>query len=285
MPPHVAARRKAHLLASAAHHQHVLHCGAGAIGEGLIDSRLEGHGAVLTEAAIGRDQKLRLTIDQPVPQGLGREAAEHHRMGGADAGAGQHGDRRLRHHRHVESHQIALADSQGLEGIGRLAHLGVELAVGEGAAVTRFPLPDQGRLFGAGPRQVAIETVEAEICGAALEPAGEGGVAPIEHGVERLEPVEFAAGLLAPEGIGIGLGTGRQLPVGDHRADPRAGGQIGRGLEAAPLLKHRFDRGGRGRAELRLGGGGGTGSLGHGLAFRKPLMGHSNPGTGGRPGR
>ena len=256
MPPQVAARLKAHLLLGAAHHQHVRHAGAGTIGQGRIHGRLESHGLVFAEAAIGGDHQLRLTIDQPVPQGLGREAAEHHRMGGADPGAGQHGDGRLGHHRHIEGHQIALADPQRLEGIGYLAHLGMELAVGEAAAVTRLPLPDQSRLVGPGTGQVAIEAVVGKIRGAALEPAGEGGVAPIEHGVEGLEPVQFTAGLLAPEGVGIGFGAGRQFPVGRHRTDPGPGGQLGRGLEAAPLLQHRFDRGSRVAAGHRRGGGG-----------------------------
>ena len=40
---------------------------------------------------------------------VGREAAEHHRVDGAQAGAGEHGDDRLGHHRHVDDHAVALA--------------------------------------------------------------------------------------------------------------------------------------------------------------------------------
>jgi len=38
-------------------------------------------------------------------------------MGRTDASTGQHGDGRFGHHRHVERHQITLADAKGLEGI------------------------------------------------------------------------------------------------------------------------------------------------------------------------
>ena len=37
-----------------------------------------------------------------------REAAEHHRVDGADAGAGVHRDQHLRHHRHVDDDAVAL---------------------------------------------------------------------------------------------------------------------------------------------------------------------------------
>ena len=49
-----------------------------------------------------------------------REAAEHHGMHGAEAGAGEHGDRRLRHHRHVDHHPVARADAERGQGAGEL---------------------------------------------------------------------------------------------------------------------------------------------------------------------
>ena len=36
------------------------------------------------------------------------KAAEHHRVDGADAGAGEHRDGRLGDHRHVDDHAVAL---------------------------------------------------------------------------------------------------------------------------------------------------------------------------------
>ena len=127
-------------------------------------------------------------------------------MGGTDAGAGQHGDGSLRHHGHVEGHQIPFTNPQGLEGIGCLADLSVELAVGEAACVAGFTFPNQGRFLGRGASQVPIEAVVGEVGAAAFKPAGKGGIAPIEHRVKGLKPVQVLAGQVPPEAIGIGLG-------------------------------------------------------------------------------
>ena len=61
------------------------------------------------------------------------EAAEHHRMDGADARAGQHGDHRLGHHRHVDDDAVALADAQVLQHAAQRRHLVAQLGVGVGA--------------------------------------------------------------------------------------------------------------------------------------------------------
>ena len=227
------------------HHEHVLDAGGATVaGKSLIHSRFQGHGLVLAEAAIGGDHRLDLAIDQPVAQGIGREAAEHHRVGRTDAGAGEHGDGRFRHHRHVESHQIPLTDAQGLERIGGFAHFGVQLAVAEAAAIARLPLPDQGRLVGAGAIQVAIEAVEAEVGGAPLKPLGKGRVAPIEHRVKRLKPVQLLPGQISPKAIGISLGFGTEGAIGLHRTDAGPRGQLSRWRKQALFLQHRLDRGG-----------------------------------------
>ena len=61
------------------------------------------------------------------------EAAEHDRVDRADAGAGQHGDHRLRHHRHVEDDAVALGDAQVLQHAAERRHLVAQLGVGVGA--------------------------------------------------------------------------------------------------------------------------------------------------------
>ena len=252
-----------------AHHQHGLHTRSPALGaESLVHRRLERHRLVLAEAAIGGDHGLGLAIDQPVAQGIGREAPEHHRVGGADAGAGQHGNGRLRHHRHIEGHQIALADPQRLERVGGPANLSMQLAVAEGARVARFALPDQGRLLGAGTVEVAVEAVEAQVGGAALKPAGEGRIAPVEHRVEGREPVQLLAGEIAPEAVGIGLRPAAELPVSLHRADAGTGRQGGGRHEQPLFLQHRLDRHGSGCCAVRR----------HGI--RRRGLGHGSSGSG-----
>ena len=51
------------------------------------------------------------------------KAAEHHRMDGAEPRAGEHGDHRLRHHRHVDDDAVALADALVLQHGGKRRHL------------------------------------------------------------------------------------------------------------------------------------------------------------------
>ena len=201
----------------APHHQHLFDAGGAAIGaQGLVDRWLERHGLVFAEAPIGRDHQLGLAVDQPVTQGIGRKSAKHHRVGCTDPGAGQHRDRRLWHHRHVERHQIALAHPEGLEGVGGFAHLGVQLPVGEGAGVAWFPFPNQGGFVGPGAVQVSVQAVETEVGAAAFKPAGHRGLAPVEHGVEGLEPVQLAAGQVAPEAVGIAFSAGAEVSIGLH---------------------------------------------------------------------
>ena len=215
MPPVVPPRLHGAVGVDALHHQHVLHARRPAIdAQGLIHGRLQGHRLVFTEATIGGDHRLGLAIDQTITQRISREAAEHHRVGSTDAGTGQHGDRRLRHHRHVERHEVALADAQRFERVGRLAHLGMQLAIGEGAGIAGFAFPNEGRFVGTGASEMAIKAVGAEVGGAAFKPAGKGRIAPIEHRVKRLKPMKLTAGGVAPEGIRISCRLLSQISIG-----------------------------------------------------------------------
>ena len=58
------------------------------------------------------------------------EAAEHDRVDGADARAGEHREHRLGNHRHVDQHAIAAADAERLQHRRDAIHLGVQLAIG-----------------------------------------------------------------------------------------------------------------------------------------------------------
>ena len=53
----------------------------------------------------------------------GGEAAEHHRVHGADPRAGEHRDDRLGDHRHVDHHPVALLDPEAAQGAGERGHL------------------------------------------------------------------------------------------------------------------------------------------------------------------
>ena len=61
-------------------------------------------------------------------QRLRREAAEDDGVRRADPGAGEHRDRQLRDHRHVDRDPVALLDAELLERVGGLLDLAMEVA-------------------------------------------------------------------------------------------------------------------------------------------------------------
>src|SRR2546425_1001930 len=105
-------------------------------------------------AAVGGDDQRRVRVVDALAHGVGGEPAEDHAVGGADPGAGQHRDRQLGHHRHVDRHAVALPDPVALEGRGELVHLAVEVPVGQHAGVARLALPDDRGLRAARARDV-----------------------------------------------------------------------------------------------------------------------------------
>src|SRR5690349_5892288 len=126
-------------------------------------------------------------------------------MDGADAGAGEHRNRRLGNHRHVNGDAIAFLDAAGFQHVGEAANFGVQLLVGELLVVLRIvALPQDGRLVTA-LGKVAVNAVMADVQRAILEPFDRhaagiiGGVLDL---AERLDPVD-ALGLLAPEAVRI----------------------------------------------------------------------------------
>ena len=120
------------------------------LGQRLVDVGLQRDHLAAPVAAVGGDAQLGLAVVDAVAQRLGREAAEHHGVGRADARAGQHGDGRLGHHRHVDGHPVAaLRRPACCRALGEPADLGVQLAVGEHPLVARLALPDDGRLVAA----------------------------------------------------------------------------------------------------------------------------------------
>ena len=141
-------------------------------------------------AAVGGDQHLRLRVVDPVAQRLGREAAEDDRVDGADPGAGEHRDRQLGGHRHVDRDAVALRDAERLEHVGELVHLPVEVPVGVGLPVAGLAYPDERGLVAARPLDVPVDAVVRGVELPADEPLRVGRV-PLEHLVPLHEPVEL----------------------------------------------------------------------------------------------
>ena len=65
-------------------------------------------------------------------------------MNRADPRAGQHGNRQLRHHGHIDRDAVAGVDAELLECIGEFADFTMQLSVGERATVPRLAFPEDG---------------------------------------------------------------------------------------------------------------------------------------------
>ena len=163
--------------------------------QGPVDIFLERYDRPATEAAVGGDHQFRFAVLDAVGYRLGAESAEHHRMDRADAGASQHGDRRLRHHGQIDQNAIAFADSVLLEHIGEAANFLVQLPVGQSAffsgftGLGGFAFPKNRRLVGSFGLEVPVEAVDADVDLAAEEPFGVGGL-PFQHLFPRFLPIQ-----------------------------------------------------------------------------------------------
>ena len=132
--------------------------------DGAVEQRLIGDDARALDAAAGRQDQLGLAIVDAGGELFRRKAAEHHRMDGADARAGQHADHRFRHHRHIEDDAVALADAEVAQHGAEQLHLREQAAVGERrVGVGDGRIVDQRRLVVAAGGDVAVERVVAGV--------------------------------------------------------------------------------------------------------------------------
>ena len=127
--------------------------------EAVIDVRLERDDLAAPPAAVGGDDELRLGVVVAVGDGVGAEAAEDDRVRRADPGTGQHGDRQLGDHRHVDRDAVAGLDAELLQHVGELADFAMQLLIGQHAGVARLAFPDDRRLVLPPRREVPVEAV------------------------------------------------------------------------------------------------------------------------------
>ena len=144
------------------------------------------------------------------------EAAEDHRVHGAQARAGEHGDHRLGHHRHVDDDAVAFDHAEPGERASEERHLVPQRGVGEaldlrgdGAVV------DERELLAAALLDVPVERVEAGVEAAALEPAREVRPGPVKHAPRWLVPAD-GLGCVAPEAFRILQRAAELLLVATH---------------------------------------------------------------------
>src|SRR5207302_5660506 len=148
----------------------------------------------LPAAVVGvhRDQHAALRVGHPVGTGLAAEAAEYLRVDDSEPRAGEHGNRQLRHHRHVQRDAVAsLQPAEVAQQSGELVDPDVQFLVGDvlDRLVFRFRYEmDRGLV----PvlRQMPIDAVVRGIDFSADEPAPERRLAAIEDLVPLPVPVE-----------------------------------------------------------------------------------------------
>ncbi|MNZ57484.1 hypothetical protein D3C78_754650 [compost metagenome] len=199
--PEVTAFGPDDIAASAAHHEYAADLGA--TGQGLVDVLFQRDAFAAAHAFIGGDYRTAVGIEDTVAQGIGGEAAEHHRVDGTDAGAGKHGEGGLGDHRHVDAHPVAFLHPACFQRIGQAADLAVQFAVGDGLGILGvIAFPQQSGLFAASG-QVAVDAVVADVELGAVEPAGAAGLqVALLHARPGFDPVQ-ALGLFGPEGVGV----------------------------------------------------------------------------------
>ena len=154
----------------------------------------------------------------------------------ADAGAGQHRDRQLRDHRHVDGDPVALLHAEPAQRVREAADLLEQLAVGDRARVARLALPVVGDAVAEAGGDMAVEAVDADVELAADEPLRVRRLPRVEL-APRLHPVEPVA-LFGPEGAEALLrwrcarrstrsfmtALAARTPATARRCGPRAGG-------------------------------------------------------------
>ena len=96
-------------------------------------------------------------------QTLGREAAKHHRVGGAYPCAGLHGHHALDRHRHVDDDPVAFFDAHGFERIGKLADFGVQLFVGDIRHLAIITLKNNGFFVLSGGTKMPVQAVPGSV--------------------------------------------------------------------------------------------------------------------------
>ncbi len=149
--PDIAAVVPVDVAAGAPDHHHLVHGIDTVAGQGGIHVGLERNLSPAAHALVGGDHQAGPAVGDAPGQGLRREAAEDHRVDGADARAGQHGVGGLGDHGHVDGDPVALAHSQFPERIAQPADLLVEFAVADVPAVARLvALPEDGGALAVG---------------------------------------------------------------------------------------------------------------------------------------
>ena len=133
------------------------------------------------------------------------KASEHHGVDQADPSTGQHGDRRLGHHRHVNDDPVSLSSALALENTGKARHLIEQVAIAEDLDCLgdRAVINESG-LLGPAVCHLTVQGVVASVDDASGEPTVKARPRCIEHLVPFLVPMNRFR-RIRPEAFGIVL--------------------------------------------------------------------------------
>ncbi|CAG2328144.1 hypothetical protein BCCR75722_04473 [Burkholderia sola] len=241
--PQVAIRMPVDLAAGAAIDDHALDRFAAAHRDRLVGDALERQRLAAARLLVGGDQRDRADVDEPLVQRFRGEAAEHDRVGRADARAGLHRDDAFDRHRNIDDDPIALADAALLQRIREARHAREEIRIGDAGDGAVVGLEDHRDAFAVAGFDVAVEAVVRRVQLAVVEPLVERRVALVEHGRERLVPREALARETRPEAFVILLGLGDERAIGRHAGNGRRLLERRGRRELTGFVKNRFDLG------------------------------------------
>ncbi|MNV01415.1 hypothetical protein D3C71_916150 [compost metagenome] len=207
---HVAGRGRALV------DKHIAEGVAAAHGQGFVDDGLERQLFAAPHLVIGGDHGHGTRVNDALVHRLGAEAAKHHAVRGANAGTGLHRHHAFDGHRHIDQHPVALAHAMGLEGVGKLAHTGQQLFVGDLGDRAIVGLKEDGGLVLGGRADVAVQAVGRGIEFAVGKPLVKRCVGLIQRARERLGPLHVLARQARPEAFEVLVGFGTQRIVARH---------------------------------------------------------------------
>ena len=218
MVPDVPAIFHVNVAGGALDNDDLLH--RGALFEGGVAVLLHGGELAAPETLVGGDDEGGVAVVDPVPQGLGGEAAEDDAVDGAYAGTGEHGEGQFGDHGHVESHPVALLDPVLLQNVGEPVDFIGELKIGEGLVGAVVAFPDDGSLVAPPTLAMPVDAVYGGVELPAFEPLDVGLVeVVIQYLVPLLGPGDVLLRLLRPETLGIFDGLLVHLVVLFHAGD------------------------------------------------------------------
>ncbi len=162
VPPVVAAVLHRDVVAGAAEDDALLRDRRG--GHRFVGDLLERHRRAATPRLVLRDQDLAFHVVHPARERVGGEAAEDDGVRRAEPRAGEHRDRQLRDHAHVDRDRRALLDAELLQRVREADDVALEVGVRDRARVVRrLALPVERDLLARARLDVPVDAVEADV--------------------------------------------------------------------------------------------------------------------------